>query len=139
MSFHARSTALALGAYLLVTAGYLFLLAQATVDTPIEDVDYQGLVIGLVVVFVIIAIVGNAIIAGMNIPEADAVDERDRIIELKGERIGGWVLAAGALGALALAMTDQATFWIAQVILAGLVLGEITSSASQLLMYRRGA
>lgn len=139
MSFHAKSTALALAAYTVVTIGYVVLLVRAAADTPVEDVDYHGLLIGLVVVFVVIAIVGNIALAGSNIAEADAIDERDRIIELKGERVGGWVLAAGALGALALAMTDQATFWIAQTILAGLVLGEIASSTSQLVMYRRGA
>lgn len=139
MSFHARSTALALVAYVVVTIGYVILLVQAAADTAIEDIDYQGLLIGLVVTFVIIAIVGNIILASSNIAESDAVDERDKLIELKGERYGGWALSVGALAALALAMTDQATFWIAQVILAGLVLSEITSSASQLVMYRRGA
>lgn len=139
MSFHAKSTTVALVAYVLVTMGYVILLAQRAGDTPIEDVAYQGLVIGLVVVFIVIAIVGNIVVATSNLDEADAVDERDRLIELKGERIGGWVLAAGALGALALAMTEQPTFWIAQAILAGLVLGEIVSASSQLVLYRRGA
>ena len=139
MSFHAKSTAVALVAYVLVSIGYIVLLAQRASDTPIEDVAYQGLVIGLVIVFIIIAIVGNIVVATSNLAEADAVDERDRLIELKGERIGGWVLAAGALGALALAMTEQSTFWIAQAILAGLVFGEIASASSQLALYRRGA
>ncbi len=139
MSFHAKSTAIALVAYAVVAIGYVILLVQAAADTPVEEIDYQGLVIGLVVVFVIIAIVGNAWVAARNPAEADTVDERDRIIELKGERVGGWVLAVGALGALGLAMTDQATFWIAQAILAGLVLGEMASSTSQLVLYRRGA
>lgn len=138
MSFHAKSTAIALVAYVSVAIGYVILVTQRAADTPIEDVAYQGLVLGLVVVFVIIAIVGNAWVAARNPADADAIDERDRLIELKGERIGGWVLAAGALGALALAMTDQTTFWIAQAILAGLVLGEIASSTSQLVLYRRG-
>ena len=139
MSFHAKSTALALVAYLVVSAGYLVMVINRAADVPVEEVDYQGLLIGLVVAFVVIAIVGNVVIAGSNTAEADAIDERDRLIELKGERIGGWVLAAGALVALGLAMTEQSTFWIAQAILAGLVLSEIASSASQLVMYRRGA
>ena len=136
MSRHLKSTLVALVGYVVVTAVYIVTLMSRAGGQPVEDVDYQGLVIGLIVAFVAIAIVGNAIIATRHLDEDDAVDERDRLIELRGERIGGWVLAAGAIGALVLAMTDQATFWIAQAILAGLVVGEMTSSVSQLVLGR---
>jgi hypothetical protein len=136
MSRHLKSTLVALVGYVVVTAVYIVTLMSRADGQPVEDVDYQGLVIGLIVAFVAIAIVGNAIIATRHLDENDAVDERDRLIELRGERIGGWVLAAGAIGALVLAMTDQATFWIAQAILAGLVVGEMTSSVSQLVLGR---
>jgi hypothetical protein len=57
-------------------------------------------------------------IALANPREADASDERDRLIAPRGERVGGYVLAVG--------------------VFAGLVLAELVEGATKIVLYRRG-
>jgi hypothetical protein len=48
------------------------------------------------------------------------------------------VLAVGTVAGLGLAVIQADTFWIAQVLLAGLVVAEITEGLTRLVLYRRG-
>jgi hypothetical protein len=70
-------------------------------------------------------------------PAAD--DERDRLVDLRSERIGGYILAVGVFAGIGLAMVRADRFWIAQALIAALVIAEITSGVVKLVLYRRGA
>jgi len=48
------------------------------------------------------------------------------------------VAAGAALAGLALAMLEVEHFWIANAILAGLVLSEVVSGVTKVVLYRRG-
>ena len=65
-------------------------------------------------------------------------DERDRLITMRAERYGGWFVAGGATLGLLLIIADVESFWTANAILAGLVIGQIVEYASMLISYRRG-
>jgi hypothetical protein len=67
-------------------------------------------------------VVSPSAIALANPKEAGASDERDRLIALRGERVGGYVLAVGVLGGLPLA-------W---------VVAELVEGATKIVLYRRG-
>jgi hypothetical protein len=49
-----------------------------------------------------------------------------------------YVLAIGTVAGLGLAVIEADTFWIAQVLLAGLVVAEIAEGLTRLVLYRRG-
>ena len=85
-----------------------------------DEIVYQPLLIVAIVPLVVLAVVSHVAIALANPKEADASDERDRLIALRGERVGGYVLAVGVFGGLVLAMA------------------ELVEGATKIGLYRRG-
>jgi hypothetical protein len=123
--------------YLAVYSWYFARVVDAARSGPIADIDYQGLLIAMVGVLVAATVVAEVLIAVAAPSGADQVDERDRLIGLRGDRIAGWVVTIGALAGLVLAMVEAESFWIAHALLAGLVLAEILKSIAMLVNYRR--
>jgi hypothetical protein len=89
-----------------------------------------------VAVLVLFAIVGHAIIALLD--RRTDEDERDRLIALKGARVGGIVLAVGVFLALWLAVASSGNFWFTQVLLGFWVLAQLTDYTVQLKLQRQG-
>jgi hypothetical protein len=75
----------------------------------------------------------------MNPKEANTQDERDRLIGLRGERIGGYVLALGVFLGIVLAMAELPHFFTAHALLLAWVLAEATDNVVKIVLYRRGA
>jgi putative copper export protein len=139
VSFKARTTAVMLVVLLIVYGWYFATVLLEAASTPVEDIDYQGLLFVMVVILVILFTIGVGVLAALARREANEdEDERDRLIEMRGAQVGSYVLIAGVLAAMGLAMVDGAQFWIAQLLLAGLVLAELAKSAVMLMAYRRG-
>jgi hypothetical protein len=144
MTFLEKSNLLMLGAMVLVYGAYAALVfgaplaSGAGIDTDTGLLMSNGLMIAAVVTLVGIAIFGHIVIALLNPKEASRQDERDALIEMRGDQRGGFVLAVCAVSAMGLAMIAAAHFWIVNLILAGLVLGEIVKAVSKLIDYRRG-
>ena len=65
-------------------------------------------------------------------------DQRDREIEGRADRIGTAFLVIGGLAALALAMTEQPHFWIANVLYLAFALTAVLSSIARIGFYRGG-
>ncbi|NND43767.1 MAG: hypothetical protein HKN58_00485 [Xanthomonadales bacterium] len=107
-------------------------------SVALGEIAYRGPMLYTVVLLIVLAIVAHILIAVTAPKDADASDERDRSINRYGEYIGGYVLGSGALTALGMAMFELPHFWIANVILAGLVLSEIASLLTRIVLYRRG-
>ena len=143
MSFHEKSnaamlaiTAAVYGWYFVMSAGSIFgggLPAEAAL--AVTNVK----MILTVVVIVAVSIVAHIVIAVTAPSEAnEAVDERDKLIEMRGDQRGGFVLALFALLAMGLAMLGKPPYLFANTILAGLVAGELVKGVSKLVDYRRG-
>ncbi|MGI9615566.1 MAG: hypothetical protein ACR2QO_21820 [Acidimicrobiales bacterium] len=139
MTFQAKSNAAMMAILALVYGAYALVVANQVADTAVDDLTWQPLMLLTVVPVTVLAIVAHIVIAVMAPDEADDYDERDHANELRGESLGGLVLGAGVFGGLVLAMFEAHPFWIAQVLLAGLVLSEIVKDARTLQLYRRGA
>lgn len=82
-------------------------------------------------------VVGHILIAIVD--PRDETDERDRLIELKGTRVGSWVLAAGVFITLVVAVQTEGNFLFTHVLLGSWVLSQLVEIGSQLYLYRRGA
>jgi len=137
MTFQERS-ALAMTCILVLVFGWYFALVIGEIaKSPAREIAYQGLMVPVVILLVILAGLAHAVIAIAAPSQAGSQDERDRLIGLRGQRIGGYVLAIGTVAGLGLAMVQADTFWIAQVLLGALVIAEITEGATKLVLYRR--
>ncbi|MGB7860536.1 MAG: hypothetical protein WBM90_08570 [Acidimicrobiia bacterium] len=139
MSFQEKSTwtmlVLVVGVY-----GWYFFTILAQVGTEdVTDIAYRGMMLVTVIVLVVLAAAIHIVLAVASPDSADKSDERDKEINRFGEYVGGYVLGTGAVIAMGMAMFEVDYFWIANVILLSLVLSEITSALTKVVLYRRGS
>ena len=96
-----------------------------------------GLFIAATLLLVIISVVGHIVIA--LIDRRSDEDERDKLIELKGERVGGYVLVNGVFFALCISVISSGNFLFTHVLLAFWLLAQMANFATQLIIYRKEA
>ena len=114
---------------------YLFVVVPQVLGQPIAEVAWVEPMIATIVVFVVANILGNVVAAASNPREADKSDERDREIDRFGERVGNWLIIAGSIAALVLAMARVDHFWIANAIFLGGLAGALLSSVTKIAAY----
>lgn len=135
LSFQEKSLWLMFGS--LVT---VFLFYFGTV-LPSEAVDVLPQQIGTfvlaLIILVVMQIAGHIVIAIVD--RRAETDERDRLVQLKGTRNAGYVLATGVFLALCSALMSEGNFIFTHVLLGSWVLAQLVEIGSQLILYRRGA
>ena len=136
MTFQEKSTLAMTGIVVLVYGWYFTLVIGEIAGSPDREVAYQGLMVPVVILLVILAAAAHAVIAVTAPSQAGVEDERDRLIGLRGQRIARYVLATGTVAGLGLATGRADTFWIAQVLLGTLVTAEIAEGTTRLVLYR---
>lgn len=118
------------------------ILTFTTGDGPLDGDAYVWPMIWTILGAIgagILAGIVLGIVVGMSDPrQAGKSDQRDREISWFGDRVGGSLLVAGALGALVLAFVEAPHAWIANVLYLGFVLSAILGSIVKLVAYRRG-
>ena len=115
---------------------YLALVVPQVLSKPIGEVSWVQPMILAIVGFIVANVLGNVVAAASNPGEADKKDQRDREISHYGERVGNWLMIAGAITALVLAMATADHFWIANAIFLGGMAASIISSAAKIAAYR---
>jgi hypothetical protein len=157
MSFKEKSIWGTLVAVTLVAVLYFWTVVQMLGAGAVDLVTLGKLAVGLTIFFIIVEIVFHSVLAMWSPRESEAgEDERDRLIELKGERVGGALLGTGVaftIGHIALnaligsapgvppALTELVSsshFVTANLLLFSLTVSEIGKYISQLVYYRRG-
>ena len=114
---------------------YAALVVPQVLGKPIAEVSWVQPMIFAIVAFIVANVLGNVVAAASNPSEADKNDERDREIDRFGERVGNWLLVAGSIAALGLAMTRADHFWIANAIFVGGLTGALLSSVTKIAAY----
>ena len=114
---------------------YAILVVPQVLSKPIAEVSWVQPMIFTIVGFVVANILGNVVAAASNPGEADKKDQRDTEIDHFGERVGNWLIIAGSIVALVLAMTSADHFWIANAIFLGGIAGALLSSATKIAAY----
>lgn len=128
------SLAIAVGGY----SVYLALVLPLLAEHPPGEVDYVPPMLWTIGGAIVAGIVLRILVEMFAPSESRANDVRDKEIDRLGERVGNSFLVIGALGALALAMLDAETFWIANVIYLGFALSALLAGIAKLVAYRRG-
>ena len=99
-----------------------------------------ALMAGGIVVHILMTILANIVIAILqNDPEPSfVVDERDKLIELRGLRVSYYVFGAGYVAAMIAMALGMAVFWVFNLLLVFCALSALTEAAVKLVWYRRG-
>lgn len=101
-----------------------------------------GSFIGLLIVLVVVQVIGHTVLALGSLRELGvrgvSRDERDVLIELRGSRLSGWLLACGVFCALCVALLVPGNAAFVHVLLGFWVASQILALASQLYYQRRG-
>jgi hypothetical protein len=153
MSFEEKVTWLS-GAITLIVAGwYVRFVLDALGRLPVEQIAYQRALLIALGAMVVLTIAGTvAVASGTAIANAigveltgkesaddvDRTDERDAVIEARGDRFAYYVVSALMVGALAMAMLEMPHFWIANAMFAAFVVAGMVGIAVKLVAYRRG-
>jgi hypothetical protein len=106
--------------------------------SPGLEPAYTALALLASAVLAVLAAATHIVLAVAFWSQANAYDERDRLVVLRSERIAGYVLAAGVFADIGLVMVQVDRFWIAQALIAALVLAEVTDGIIKVVLYRRG-
>ena len=121
---------------LLGVYGYYFSMVLPT--DAVNVMPQHKVLFAMAVAYLVASqVVGHILIAIVD--PRDETDERDRLIELKGTRVGSWVLAAGVFITLVVAVQTEGNFLFTHVLLGSWVLSQLVEIGSQLYLYRRGA
>lgn len=137
MSFQEKSTTLMLAILVVVYGWYFTVIIDMAQSSPIAEISYQPLMLVTMGALGVLAVIGHIFLAVVPPHDGGISDERDRQVDLKGEWIGGFVLGTAAVTGLFLAMAEVESFWVANTLLAGLVLSEVVTSVAKLVYYRR--
>ncbi len=149
MAFREQSAWVTLLAMIAVYGWYFLDLMGAVNSQPVAEIGYQMrlyTMIGVLVALIIVGQIGIGIYAASSVEKglelvddiASEADERDKAIATRGDALGGYVVAIGAVGAMFEVMAGWQGFWVAHTLLAGLVLSEMAKSVWMLIAYRRG-
>lgn len=141
MTFEEKSTWAVAVVTVLVYGWYFIKIIGDAASTPVAEIEYQGLLASMVGVFVVLLIVSHVVITGVAAATTGGIegsDERDQRIGRFGEYIGGYVVGAGMLVVLFLAMAETEYFWIANAALGILVVAELVTSGTKIVLYRKG-
>ena len=140
LSFREKSLWLMLVSLVLVFAAYFASVLPAHgADMQVGQVVRFAAMIAWLVVLQVIGHVVIAIAARRQLAQGVREDERDRRIGLEGTRNGAWVLSTGIVAAMATALLIPGNFAFMHVLLAFWVLAQLVETATQLVLYRRGA
>lgn len=115
---------------------YAALVVPQVLGRQIAEVSWVQPMIFAILGFIVANVLGNVVAAASNPGEADKKDQRDREISHYGERVGSWLIIAGASAALVLAMATADHFWIANAIFLGGMAASIISSVAKIAAYR---
>ena len=135
-SFHEKSIWISLITISLIFGYYFVRVFMMASQDEINVVENIVLLISVIVMVIIVEVVFHIIIALKDRPEA--LDERDRMIELKATRNAYFVLVFGIFLPMAGIAAQVRPFIVAHVIMFIFVLSEITKFLTQLFYYRRG-
>ena len=114
---------------------YVVLVVPQVLSKPIADVAWVQPMVFTIVGFIVANVVGNVVAAASNPGEADKKDQRDTEIDHFGERVGIWLIIAGSIAALVLAMAMADHFWIANAIFLGGITAALVSSVTKIAAY----
>lgn len=137
MRFRETSAWMMVGTLLLAYGWYLLTVVRQLDGVAVADVEYQRTAVVAAIAVVILAAVSHIVLAATG--RAGPKDGHTGVAAIRryARSTGGVVIAAAAVLATVLAMVEADHFWIANVVIAGLVGAEVVAAGSEIAAYRR--
>ena len=142
LSFREASAWISLISILAVFGFYFTLVARAIDTGPMPPPAFLGEYIGAVVLLVFVQIALHVVAAvAIRVRGGDmdtASDEREKLIQLKANRFGYFIVLAGAVmvaGAIGFGVPG---YWTANALVFAVALGELARFGAQVVYYRLG-
>ena len=139
MTFPEKS-ALTMTTVLLAVFGWYFWLVLgpiAGIGSSARAFAYTAVMGVALAAVTVLATVSHIVLAIVFRRQANVRDERDRQINLRSTRVASYLLTTGVWAGLCLAVARADLFWIAQVLVASLVLASVVESVVKVALYRR--
>jgi hypothetical protein len=138
MSYEEKGQVVYLGVTTTAYAAYLFLILPQLSTTPLNEINYQPILLATILVAIVAAIVGRIAVEMIRPSDMVREDVRDRDIGRFGEYVAGLVLGIGMVVPFLLALAEADYFWIANAMYLVFVLQAIVGAIIKLVAYRRG-
>jgi hypothetical protein len=149
MPFEEKVTWVYAAVGVVVPAAYFSVVLRQVGEMPVSEIAYQRPLLWAIGIAILLTIVGSIVTAIVtaissqitgsgSVDEIDRKDERDVHIARRGDLAGFYVVSAGAVCALGLAMLEYDYFWIANALYLSFVISALVSSVVKLIAYRRG-
>lgn len=138
MTYEEKGTWVYVVAVLATYGAYAAIVLGRLGSAPVAEVDYTAPLLWSIGASVLAAIALRIGVELVRPSESHEADPRDREIDRAGEHVGRWPLIAGAVVALALALTQAEYFWIANALYLGFAASAVLASAVKISLYRRG-
>lgn len=133
MSFREKSAYAVIGVLTVAFGGYVAAVAQRAVSAGTAQPEITDLAVWGVLAVVVLLVIAHITMAAITPPS------RGEDARIEARRAGYAILAAGAVIAALLALTDAAAFWVANVLITALVAGEIANAAAAIAHERTNA
>lgn len=137
MSFREKSAWVMVASLVGCYGWYLTTLLAQLSEGSVAAIAYQRTAVMAAIAVIVLAAVSNGLLAATARPE----QRHDRLgttaIKRYARSAGGTVVTVAAVLGMTLAMAEVDDFWVANVILAGLVVAELASAGSEIRIYRR--
>ena len=138
MSFREKSAWIMAIVTVVAYAAYAATVLGRADGGPLATVPYADALLWTMGAVILLVITAHIVVASASPRDAGEADERDREIYRRGEYVGQFVVAFGALGALGLALAESSHFWIANLVYLAFVVSTLVASTVKVLAYRRG-
>ena len=149
MSYNEKNNYVELFSTLAIFGYYFFdmrkLFEQGAFSGPDSSSLLGQKILWLLAAFIVIHVVVQILFAiGMAVITRDhkpsyVIDERDQLIELKGMRVGYFVLGGGFVACMVLLATGYDTALVFNLIVAAFALGSVGDNFTRIIMYRMGS
>lgn len=136
MPFREKSAWLSIAAHVLVYGGYFLSLARIWDEPARSEVGVAmlgGAVTTLIAIWVALAIAQSA----LSSKDAEKpADERERLIDLKADRISSFALSIAIICLIFALIGGWNSFLVANLLLAALVVSELVKASAQIFYFR---
>jgi uncharacterized membrane protein YeaQ/YmgE (transglycosylase-associated protein family) len=138
MSYEEKGQWVYLAATTIGYGAYLVVMLSRAATTPLQEIDYQPILLWTVGIAVVGSIIGRILIEIVQPSESYREDVRDKEIGRFGEYVSGMILGIGMVGPFILTLIEADHFWIANAIYLVFVVQAAVGTVIKLVAYRRG-